>query len=240
MGYLSNSHLTHLAPGVYLADKPSGPSSHSIVNYFRRLSNLKRVGHAGTLDPLASGLLIILIGREFTKQQTQYLKQDKEYLVTFILGQSTDTYDSTGQITASSDWSEVEKITPTQIETALTSFRGEIGQVVPIFSAVKIAGQKLYQKARRGETVTLPSRQITIHELELIDFQKNIKKETLSCSLRLRCSSGTYIRSLVHDLGQKLAVGATVTALRRTRIGDFHVKNAIVIQTEDLRLRSKS
>lgn len=239
MGYLSNSHLTHLAPGVYLADKPSGPSSHAIVNYFRRLSNLKRVGHAGTLDPLASGLLIILIGREFTRQQTQYLKQDKEYLVTFSLGQSTDTYDSTGQITASSDWSKVEKITPVQIETTVTSFRGKIDQIVPIFSAVKIAGQKLYEKARRGESVALPSRQITIHKLELINFQKDIKKETLSCTLRVHCSSGTYIRSLVHDLGQKLTVGATVTALRRTRIGDFHVKNAIVIKSEDLRSQPK-
>jgi tRNA pseudouridine55 synthase len=237
MTYLLNSNTKALPPGLYLADKPVGPSSHAIVNYFRKQSGLKRVGHCGTLDPLASGLLIMLVGRDFTKLQDKYLKQDKEYLVTARLGVATDSYDVTGQITARSDWASVAKITKSEVLEQLKHFRGTIEQTVPIFSAVKIAGQKLYQKARRGETVTLPSRQVTLYELELVDFKKDVKKEELSCSLRVKCSSGTYIRSLVHDLGQKLGVGAHVSKLRRTQIGNFHVKNAMTITLADLQFK---
>ncbi len=213
-------------PGIHLVDKPSGPSSHTIVNYFRRQSGIDRIGHTGTLDPLASGLLIILVGREFTRLQEQFLKQDKEYQVTAILGKSTNTYDSTGSITSSSDWKQLELITETDVKNALQGFRGSIAQQAPIYSAIKQHGQKLYDKARLGQIVVPPTRTITIHKLELIAFEKDVKKQVLQITLTVNCSSGTYIRSLVHDLGQVLGVGAHVSALRRTKIGAFTITEA--------------
>ncbi len=234
---MPNTTTTPITPGVYLVDKPEGPSSHTLVNYFRRLSGIKRVGHTGTLDPLASGLLIILVGREFTKLQSQYLKKDKTYLVTAKLGFTTDSYDRTGQVTSRTDWKSVSAIEKATVEKALKEFRGCINQTVPIFSAVKIAGQKLYDKARRGESVTLPSRQVTIHQLKLISFKKDVKNKNLHCTLEVACSSGTYIRSLVHDLGRKLGVGAHVTSLRRTKIDKFHVKKAMVIDLAKIKIK---
>jgi tRNA pseudouridine55 synthase len=213
-------------PGVHLVDKPSGPSSHTIVNYFRRQSGISRIGHTGTLDPLASGLLIILVGREFTRLQEQFLKQDKEYQVTAVLGESTDTYDSTGTTTSSSDWSQIKPITEIDVKNALQRFHGSIAQQAPIYSAIKQHGQKLYDKARLGQIVVPPTRTVTIHQLELIAFEKDVKNQTLQVTLRVNCSSGTYIRSLVHDLGQTLRVGAHVSALRRTKIGAFTIKEA--------------
>ncbi len=218
-----------IKPGLYLVDKPSGPSSHAIVNYFRKKSGIKRVGHCGTLDPLASGLLIILVGREYTKQQNLYLKKDKEYLVQAQLGIETDTYDKTGKIIKQVEWQELKQINKKDLLNILPEFKGKIKQTVPIFSAVKIKGQKLYQKARRGEKVILPSREINITKLTLKDFKKDVKNQIISFELLVACSSGTYIRSLIHDLGEKLKVGAHVTILRRTKIDKFHVKKSISI-----------
>jgi tRNA pseudouridine55 synthase len=138
--------IEKIQPGVYLVDKPSGPSSHAIVNYFRKKSGLKRVGHCGTLDPLASGLLIVLVGREYTKTQTFYLKKDKEYLAKAQLGIQTDTYDKLGQITQQIDWQELKKLTKDDLEKALLLFQGEIKQTVPIFSAVKIHGESYIKR----------------------------------------------------------------------------------------------
>ena len=225
-----NDSVTEIIkPGIYLVDKPSGPSSHAIVNYFRKKSSIKRVGHCGTLDPLASGLLIILVGREYTKKQILYLKKDKEYLVEAQLGIQTDTYDQTGQITQQKTWQELQKIEKTDLIKALSLFKGEIKQTVPIFSAVKIGGQKLYQKARRGEKVELPIRKVEIKKLILKKFKKDVKNEKITFELLVNCSSGTYVRSLIHDLGNKLVIGACVTALRRTKIDKFHVKNSLKI-----------
>lgn len=215
--------------GIHLVNKPSGPSSHTIVNYFRHQSGIKRIGHTGTLDPLASGLLIILVGRKFTRLQEQFLKQDKEYLVTAILGRSTDTCDSTGSITKSSDWDHLAQLSENEVKNALQSFRGTITQQVPIYSAVKQHGQKLYDKARLGQTVILPTRTITIHQLNLVSFKKDVKKKELQLTLNVACSSGTYIRSLIHDLGQALEVGAHVSTLCRTKIGTFTLDQAVEI-----------
>lgn len=216
--------------GLYLVDKPKGPSSHDVVNYFRRQSGIKRVGHCGTLDPLATGLLIILVGRDFTKLQSNYIKSDKEYLVTAILGISTDSYDANGQITSQAKWEEFSSIDKKEFIKTLEKFKGSILQTVPIFSAVKVAGQKLYQKARRGEIVDLPERQILIDKLKLIGFDKDVKHKEFKFTLQVNCSSGTYVRSLIHDIGQKLKVGAHVVELRRTKIGNFHVKNSINLE----------
>ena len=222
-----------IKPGLYLVDKPSGPSSHAIVNYFRKQSGIKRVGHCGTLDPLASGLLIILVGREYTRTQSLYLKKDKEYLVQAQLGIKTDSYDKTGQITHREDWQQLKNLKETNLLNILPLFQGKISQVVPIFSAVKIKGQKLYQKARRGEVVELPSREVEIKKLLLKNFKKDVKNKTITFELLVACSSGTYIRSLVHDLGEKLSVGANVIALRRTKIDKFHVKNSLKIDWDN-------
>jgi len=211
--------------GVVLIDKPSGLTSHHIVNLVRQATGVKRVGHAGTLDPLATGLLIILISRQFTKQQSKFLKQDKQYLVTGQLGLVTDSYDTDGQVVKEAGKEEVGKVTQKDLEKALPAFTGQITQTVPAYSAVKVGGRKMYQLARKGQVDVkkLPRRQITIHSIKLVNFDQKKKQFTLEVD----CSSGTYIRSLVHDLGQRLGVGATVTQLRRTKIGQLLVDQAI-------------
>ena len=227
--------------GLYLVDKPSGVTSHDIVSYFRRQSGIKRIGHTGTLDPLATGLLILLVGRQFTKRQSEFLKQDKEYLVTAKLGSETDTYDIDGKIIQTVDFKQLKKIEKETILKELESFRGQIKQTVPAFSAVKVAGRKLYEQSRKGVKIAnLPSRQVEIKKLDLLDFKLDGENKELLISLRVFCSSGTYIRSLVHDLGQKLTVGATVIKLRRTKIAELKVEDAIVLTKEEVKRRRDS
>lgn len=231
-----------IKPGIYLVDKPQGVSSHDVVAYFRRQSGIKRVGHAGTLDPLATGLLIILVGREFTKQQSQFLKQDKEYLVTAQIGLETASYDLDGQILKITPWENLKHINRQLIEKKLKQWRGEIKQSVPAFSAVKVAGQKLYQRARQGQKIEkLPVRTVIIKTLELLAFNSDPKQKNITCQLRVACSSGTYIRSLVHDLGQSLTdqnqepVGACVKQLSRQTIGALKLEDALKLSRSDIR-----
>lgn len=230
------SNVLDIKPGVYLVDKPSGPSSHDVVNYFRKKSGIKRIGHCGTLDPLASGLLIILVGREYTRKQSLYLKKDKEYLVTARLGIETDSYDQTGKVTSQLDRRHLKEINKADLRKIIPQFKGEIQQIVPIFSAVKIKGQKLYQKARKGESVELPSRLVEIKKIALKKFKKDVKNEEISFELLVVCSSGTYIRSLVQDIGKKLKCGANVSILRRLKIGKFNVKRGIKLKAEDFKM----
>lgn len=227
-----------LSEGMLLVDKPTGVSSHRVVNWARRLSGIKKVGHTGTLDPLATGLLIVLIGRKFTKQQEQYLKQDKEYLCTARLGLTTDSYDIDGDVIGTADWENVAHITKDQIIGIMTQFQGDIQQRVPIFSAVKRSGKKLYELAREAKhdlqakyqaeqiLADLPERTVHIFELELVSLTQDTAQHMVEFQFRVHCSSGTYIRSLAHDIGQELGVGATVTALRRTKIGSHSVTQA--------------
>lgn len=227
-----------LQEGVILVDKPTGVTSHRVVNWARRLSGIKKVGHTGTLDPLATGLLILLIGRKFTKRQDKYLKQDKTYLCTAKLGLTTDSYDIDGEILNQADWELVSKITKKNILNVLADFTGQISQKVPIFSAVKQEGKKLYELARLAKNdqkiknqvdellKNLPSRDVNIYSLELIDFMVHKDKKEVLFSFKVSCSSGTYIRSLAHDIGNKLGCGATVVALRRTKIGDCSIDQA--------------
>lgn len=314
--------LNQLAPnleGIALIDKPSGMTSHDVVNLVRKKTQIKRVGHCGTLDPLASGLLIILIGRAYTKLQDQFLKLDKQYLVEAQLGISTDSYDIEGKITHQTQEELIKQVTKDQLQTVVKTFFGQQNQQVPIFSAVKIGGKKLYQLARAqrqketlasdalvgkkkatvtnaptdeietsiantpatisattltppptDETKLLPSRIVNFYDLELLNFGQldnafNLfpqKKELLNINtgcafsntknlpitselqnldsktnkmfftLKVHCSSGTYVRSLIHDIGQKLLVagkpiGATVSNLRRTAVGEYEVERAI-------------
>jgi tRNA pseudouridine55 synthase len=214
--------------GILLVDKPTGITSHDVVYRVRKQTGVRRVGHAGTLDPLATGLLIVLVGREFTKRQSEFLKQDKEYLCEAQLGIETDTYDVDGQIVKIASWEELGNISQVDLEKVLGKFRGEIAQTVPAFSAVKVKGQKLYDKARRGQIdkKDLPSREVDIKELELTDFKKDEESKAIFFNIKVDCSSGTYIRSLAHDIGQELGVGATVKELRRTKIGEFDISES--------------
>lgn len=241
------SLLTKIAPGAHgvaLLDKPSGITSHDLVDRVRRVTGVRRVGHAGTLDPLATGLMIILIGREFTKLQSNFLKQDKEYLVTADFGYSTDSYDASGELIAQAASDQLALINSELVARALQKFRGQISQTVPAFSAVKIGGKKLYQMARSASELgpaVLPSREVRVDIFEQIDLNSldesfvklspplSLKIEPISFAFRVRCSSGTYVRSLIHDLGQEMGVGATVTGLKRTKIGDFRVEDSIPI-----------
>ncbi|MDH5533686.1 MAG: tRNA pseudouridine(55) synthase TruB [Candidatus Pacebacteria bacterium] len=211
--------------GVLLIDKDVDWTSHDVVAKVRGITGVRRIGHAGTLDPLATGLLIVLVSREFTKLQDQFMKQDKEYEVEAKFGLTTDSYDSMGNIVDTVDWEEIKELTEEEVRHAMKEFVGEIEQTVPAFSAVKVKGKKLYEKARKGkiDLATLPKRMVTIYDFKLLDFKSDSKEKSVTAKFSTKVSSGTYIRSLIHDLGQKLKIGAHVTALRRTSIGEIRV-----------------
>ena len=206
-----------ITPGIYLINKPRGRSSFSMVAQMRRLSGIKKVGHAGTLDPEAEGLLIVLVGKDYTRLSDSYLKLDKTYEFSLKLGENSDTGDQEGEKTAISDAVPTKKA----VLEALEGFRGVIEQVPPKYSAIKIDGVRAYKRARRGEEVVIKPRKVTINKLELLKYSYP--------ELRLRAdvSSGTYIRTLGEDLGKKLATGAYCTQIVRTSIGKDLLKNAI-------------
>jgi len=203
---------------LLLIDKPSGFTSHDVVNVIRKKFNTRRVGHGGTLDPFATGLLIVGVGRA-TKKLTNIVGLDKTYEATAQLGATTDTYDLTGSIIPSSEFPVPSS---DDIENAMKNFRGTIEQKAPAFSAKKVKGQKLYALARRGEDVEhlRPTKKVDVTELEILDYNFPTLK------FRVTCSSGTYIRSLAHDIGQDLGCGAYLTELRRTRIGEYKLEDA--------------
>jgi tRNA pseudouridine55 synthase len=227
--------------GMVLVDKPEGWSSHDVVNFFRRRTGVRRIGHAGTLDPLATGLLIILIGREFTKEQSKYLKQDKAYEVEMELGITTDTYDITGAVTDHATPDQLRTLTKEKLEHTLTEFIGTQSQKVPLYSAVKVSGQKLYAHAREQQllkeepTLEPPTKQVTIKNVTLKNWQSIDNSANFRATLKVECSSGTYVRSLVHDIGKKLGVGATVTALRRTQIGALLITDSHCVRIEKVK-----
>jgi tRNA pseudouridine55 synthase len=197
---------------VLVIDKPVGPTSFDVVRKVRRAAGTRRVGHGGTLDPAASGVLPICLG-EATKLAQFLLDADKEYEFGVCFGVETDSDDATGAVTARADAGAVDEAA---IRGALAAFRGAIAQVPPSYSALKRAGRPLYDYARAGEPVTAPARAVTVHELELTAFAG-----ATAAAFRMRCSKGTYVRALARDLGRALGVGGHVTALRRTRSGPF-------------------
>lgn len=211
--------------GILLVDKPMGWTSFDVVNYVRKMvasgENKKpknvKVGHAGTLDPLATGLLILLVGKNYTCRASEFSKLDKTYEVAMKLGETSSTGDEEGE---KSPVSSRQPSLP-EIKRALASFTGEIMQTPPAFSAMKINGQRAYKLAREGKVVQLEARPVTIHKIELKSYDYPLVEFTASVS------SGTYIRSLVEDIGAALATGAYTSALRRTRVGKFDIANAI-------------
>jgi len=224
---------------ILIINKPQGITSHDVVDRVRTLYPKEKVGHAGTLDPLATGILIILIGNA-TKRQAEFMGQEKEYVTEMTLGIETDTYDSDGAILAEKPNNLLMKINRGEIEEILPLFTGEIAQTVPPYSAVKIRGKKLYEHAR-ANTITpdmLPTRTVTIKELSLLEFQPGSATQKPRAKLLIVCSKGTYIRSLVHDIGIKLGCGAMIISLTRTRIGLMKLDNALTL--EDMRKKGIS
>jgi len=203
--------------GFLLVDKPEGMTSHDVVDYLRRITKIKKIGHAGTLDPIATGLLILGIGREATKKLSEFQKLDKEYIAKIKLGVKSDTFDKEGKI----EKVQFEKIPKREeIEEVLKSFCGEILQTPPPYSAKKIKGKKAYELARKGIEVKLSPVNVKIHQIEILNYSFPYLE------IKVSCSSGTYIRSLANDIGEKLKVGGLIEELRRTKIGNFKVENA--------------
>ena len=203
--------------GLLNINKPSGITSFGIVSLVRRLSGERRVGHAGTLDPAATGVLPVCLGQG-TRVIEFLVDTTKTYRAGIELGVSTDTYDASGKVTQQSDFTGISR---TQLDAALASFRGQIQQVPPLYSALKHQGKPLYQLARAGIAVELKSRPVCIYKLELIDWQPPL------VTVEVDCSKGTYIRSLAHDLGQMLGCGAHLKNLIRLRCGLFDINEAV-------------
>ncbi|NBB85580.1 MAG: tRNA pseudouridine(55) synthase TruB [Bacteroidetes bacterium] len=202
---------------VLLVDKPLHWSSFKVVKRVRALTGIRKVGHAGTLDPLATGLLIILVGRPATRQMESFMGQQKTYVGTLRLGGITDSYDAELPVTPVGPWAAVS---PEALEAARQQFVGTIAQRPPMYAAIKVDGERLYKKARRGEQVDVPERTVTVHSFDVLE---HIGPDV---TFRVRCSKGTYIRSLAHDLGQVLGVGAYLSSLVRTAIGDYQLSDA--------------
>lgn len=204
--------------GILIIDKPAGPTSHDIVSRVRKIMKTRRVGHAGTLDPFATGVLVVCINK--ATRLSQFLTgEDKEYEASMLLGYETDTGDLTGK--ATTEINDVAHITTEMVRDALNSFKGQYSQTPPMYSAKKIGGVKLYEMARRGEVIERKPVEIDIKEIELIQFSDNIY------TFRVVCSSGTYIRVLAEDVGKRLGVGAHLTSLKRIRSGKSLLKNSI-------------
>jgi tRNA pseudouridine55 synthase len=205
--------------GVLLLDKPSGPSSNTVLQRAKRLLGAARAGHTGTLDPLASGLLVIALG-EATKFSSGLLEADKRYRALLALGERTSTGDAEGEVLSRSGVS----VTQGRLRTVLERFRGEIEQVPPMYSAIKHAGRPLYAYARRGESVARAPRRVAIRRLELESLNGD------AASLLVECSKGTYIRALAEDIGEELGCGAHLAALERLAVGPFTLEQAIELE----------
>lgn len=205
--------------GVLILDKPCGITSHDAVNKMRRIFSTKKVGHTGTLDPMATGVLPIIIGGAV--KASEYLtSEDKEYVAKMVLGIETDTEDTSGMTLRTSDAIPSDG----EIVSAVNSFLGDYDQIPPMYSALKVGGEKLYDKARRGETVEREARRVRVDEIEA---KKLSEREW---EIRARVSKGTYIRTLLADIGRRLGCGASMGALRRTMTGDFTLKNAYTLE----------
>lgn len=217
--------------GILLVDKPQGWTSHDIVARTRRLAGTRKVGHAGTLDPMATGLLIVGLNSS-TRLLTYIVGTDKEYLATIRLGAATTTDDAEGEIVDEATPDAVAAVTDDAIRSGVAALTGEIEQVPSSVSAIKVDGKRAYARVRAGEEVVLKARPVTVSEFEVLDQRR--LPAAIDVDVRVVCSSGTYIRSLARDLGAGLGVGGHLTALRRTRVGSFRVEDAHPIESLDV------
>ena len=207
-----------MANGIFVVDKPAGWTSQDVAAKLRGVFQERRVGHGGTLDPMATGVLPIFVGR--ATRAAQFLESaDKEYVAGLRLGVVTDTQDICGNVLSQ----QAAHVTREELEAALAHFTGELDQIPPMYSAVKIGGRKLYELARRGKEVERPARRITIHALEILDGADDL------WTLRVHCSKGTYVRTLCHDIGALLGCGGCMESLRRTRAGAFGLSQAVTM-----------
>jgi tRNA pseudouridine55 synthase len=206
--------------GIAIINKPSGITSHDVVSRVRRRFNMRRVGHAGTLDPLATGVLVILLGKA-TKLFDKFVAYDKAYAATLRLGTQTTSADITGTVIEQRPF---EDVTVDQIKGTFEQFVGESDQFPPMVSAVKFKGERLYKLARKGVVVERTARRIRIDSLKLVDFKLPEVK------FYLECSKGTYVRTLAEDVGQRLGCGACITQIERTKVGPFSIQDAVKIE----------
>jgi tRNA pseudouridine55 synthase len=206
--------------GVLLVDKPQGMTSHDIVARMRRVFRIKKIGHAGTLDPMATGLLLILVGKA-TKVSQFLMSMDKEYTGTVKLGEATDSQDADGEIV---ETKPLPELTQVDVEKEMATFMGDQYQTPPMFSAKKVNGQKLYKLARQGKTIEREARVIHVSRYDILDF--NLPE----VSIIVGSSKGTYIRTLAHDLGERLGCGGHLCALRRTQVGKFRIEDANTLE----------
>jgi tRNA pseudouridine55 synthase len=219
MSQNSGVNIKNAISGVLVVDKPVGLTSHDVVQVIRKGTNIRRAGHTGTLDPRASGVLVILVGPAV--RLSEYVSaSDKRYQAVIQLGSSTDTYDGEGTITSTGPCDVTEE----EFEAALQNFEGEIEQVPPPYSAVKVQGRRAYDMARKGEEVNLEPRTIQVYNLELLEWAPP------EAVIDVYCSSGTYVRSLANDLGEVLNCGAHLVGLRRTKSGKFTLRDAVPLR----------
>ena len=217
---MDQDNIKNVVSGVLVVDKPTGMTSHDVVQVVRRGTGIRRAGHTGTLDPRASGVLVILIGPAV--RMSEFVSaSDKRYQATIRVGSSTDTYDSEGTIT--NQTSDID-VSEEQFNEILQQYTGEIEQVPPPYSAVKVKGRKAYEMARRGEEVELPPRIINVYSLEVLEW------DPPECVIDVYCSSGTYVRSLANDIGKALGTGAYLVGLRRTKSGRFTLRDAVPLR----------
>lgn len=203
--------------------KPKGMTSHDVVSFMRKITNIKQIGHTGTLDPFAEGVLPVCIGK--ATRLIEYLADDKEYLATVQFGRNTDTYDIEGVVTETFD----KKVSEEEVFIGLKNFEGEIEQLPPIYSAIKVNGKKLYEYARKGQNVEIQPRKVFIERIEL----KNFDEINQTAKILVKCSAGTYIRSIAYDLGKILGCGGHLIKLIRTKAGGFNIENSSSL--EDLK-----
>lgn len=214
--------MTLLEPGIYNIHKPKGPTSRQILNRLKSKSTSKKIGHAGTLDPLADGVLIVAIGREYTKKINQEVNKSKEYKAIIKLGETSSTDDEEGEKTQVVSESNPE-LSLDKIKQTLTGFSGEIEQIPPIYSAVKVKGQEAYKLARQGKKVDIKSKRVYVYSIEILDYNWPM------LTLKVITGPGCYIRSLARDIGEALQVGGYLQELTRTKVGDYVIENSIHI-----------
>lgn len=217
--------------GILLIDKPAGITSHDVVARTRKRAGTRKVGHAGTLDPMATGLLVLGINNS-TRLLTYLVGLDKEYFATIRLGSATNTDDADGDPIEVADPARVDALTGASVSAALGPLTGVISQVPSSVSAIRVDGKRAYTLVREGETVELPARSVTVSALEVLDSRREVGLYDLD--VRVRCSSGTYIRAIARDLGAALGVGGHLTALRRSMIGPFSVADAADLESLDV------
>jgi len=210
--------------GLVVVDKPAGWTSHDVVGRLRRLARTRRVGHAGTLDPMATGVLVVGVGAA-TRLLHHLVLAEKAYTATIRLGQSTVTDDAEGDVVATASAAAIDE---PAVRAAMRPLTGDISQVPSAVSAIKVDGQRAYKRVREGETVELPARPVTVTRFEAVAFDRP-SPELLDVQVEVECSSGTYVRALARDLGAALGVGGHLTALRRTRVGPFGLDRACTL-----------